>query len=201
VVWQRERRVGVGVLPYVASKVIVLGGFIALQCAILSAFLYAAIGMGAYEFSLPHLMATTVLTGFVGISIGLFVSSVWTSSEAAVGTLPLLLIPQITFSSIMVSVRDMGPLAQAFTWVTIQRYTFDAIIKCGNLLAVSTYKKGEWEQQPINGSLWKLGLKMSDAADDMGFSHTTLSAMLAAVVMVMLSATTTAVWLRGRKGG
>lgn len=201
VVWQRERRVGVGVLPYVASKVIVLGGFIALQCAILSAFLYAAVGMGAYEFSLPHLMATTVLTGFVGISIGLFVSSVWTSSEAAVGTLPLLLIPQITFSSIMVSVRDMGPLAQAFTWVTIQRYTFDAIIKCGNLLAVSTYKKGEWEQQPINGSLWKLGLKMSDAADDMGFSHPTLSAMLAAVVMVMLSATTTAVWLRGRKGG
>jgi ABC-type multidrug transport system ATPase subunit len=199
VMWRRERRVGVGVLPYLASKVVVLGGLVALQCVVLSLLLYGCIGMGGeYAFDPVRLAAVSVLTGWVGMALSLLVSASWTSSEAAVGTLPLLLIPQITFSSIMVSVRDMAPLAKLASWFTIQRYSFDAAIKCGESLAIRAYS-GEWEAQPINGSLWKLGLKFSDAADDQGFCLAQLIGIHVAMIGVLLVATAGAIWARDRR--
>ena len=71
------------------------------------------------------------------------------SSEGAVGTLPLVLIPQITFSSILVAIRDMGATAKALTWITFQRYTFDAALKCGDEVAVRN-NRGEFAAEPIN---------------------------------------------------
>ena len=124
VIWRRERRVGVGVLPYVGSKVVVLGLLVALQCVTFTGLLYGVLDMADYGTRLWPLIGVCTLTGWVGMSLGLLVSSAWTSSEAAVGTLPLLLIPQITFSSIMVSVRSMGELAQSLSWLTVQRYAF-----------------------------------------------------------------------------
>ena len=106
------------------------------------------------------------------MALGLLVSASWTSSEAAVGTLPLLLIPQ-SFSSIMVSVRSMGELAQLFSWLTVQRYAFDAVIKCGNELAY--FKYGLWQRQRVRGFLYELGLKGSAGADDLGLSLLRLS--------------------------
>jgi ABC-type multidrug transport system ATPase subunit len=200
IIWQRERRVGLGVLPYVGSKVVVLGAFLAIQCALLSVFLYVAVGMGAYDFSLPEMIVTTVLTGWLGIAVGLLVSAVWTSSEAAVGTLPLLLIPQITFSSIMVSIRDMGPLATAATWVTFQRYCFDALIKCGEYIAVTTYVKGNWEKQGFAGQLFKLGLR-GDGADNVGIPQGVLLLLLFGGALALLSATTALVAARGKRQG
>ena len=188
VIWQRENRVGVSVLSYVFSKVFVLGAMVGLQCVALSTFLWAALSMSEYGFDPLVLGGVSALTGAVGLSVGLLTSAVWTSSEAAVGTLPLLLIPQITFSSIMVSVRDMGASAKFVTWFTIQRYAFDAVIKSGEEVAVATYRKGEWEHQPINGSLWKLGLKFTDSADDIGFTLAQLCGILGGFAVVVLVA-------------
>jgi hypothetical protein len=186
VIWQRENRVGVSVLSYVFSKVFVLGTMVGLQCVALSTFLWAALSMADYGFDPLVIGGVSALTGAVGLAVGLLTSAVWTSSEAAVGTLPLLLIPQITFSSIMVSVRDMGAAAKFVTWFTIQRYAFDAVIKSGEEVAVATYRKGEWEHQPINGSLWKLGLKFTDSADDIGFTLTQLCGILGGFAVVVL---------------
>ena len=199
VIFKRERRVGIGVLPYMGSKVLVLGSLVAVQCLALALMLFFSLDMADFGFGLASLGLVSVLTGWVGMSLGLVVSGSWTSSEAAVGTLPLLLIPQITFSSIMVSVRDMGWLAKACTWLTVQRYTFDAAIKCGETLGVRNYK-GEWEQQPINGALWKLGLKFTDAADDVGFVLPQLEAILVGFTVVFLLAAGVLVWVRGRDG-
>ena len=129
------------------------------------------------------------------MATSLLVSACWTSSEAAVGTLPLLLIPQITFSSIMVSVRDMEPLAKLASWFTVQRYTFDAVIKCGRELAVRSYS-GDWVAEPINGSLWKLGLKFSDKADDQGFTIEQLVLIHVAYTLAMLALAVLVVWRR-----
>jgi len=189
VIWRRERRVGVGVLPYVGSKVLVLGLITALQCSFLSAFVYFALSMSVYGFDLAKMALVTTLTGWVGMAVGMLVSAIFVSSEAAVGTLPLLLIPQITFSSIMVSLRDMRPLARGVTHVTIERYAFDALIKCGERVAVASSKAGEWKERPINGSLWQLGLKMTDAAEDQGYSLTTLVIALGATAATLLLAT------------
>jgi ABC-type multidrug transport system ATPase subunit len=199
VIWQRERRVGVSVLAYIGSKVLVLGLIIAVQCIFLAAVLYFACGMADYGFSLPLLSMVTLMVGHMGMATGLLVSAVWTSSEAAVGTLPVLLIPQITFSSVMVSIRDMGPLAKGLTWLTLERYAFDAVIKSGQNVAITTYKRGEWKQEPTTGTLWKLGLKLSDSADDVGLSLPALLGILGGSTALLLLAATLVVALRGRK--
>ncbi|MFT4975830.1 MAG: ABC-type multidrug transport system ATPase subunit, partial [Myxococcota bacterium] len=196
VIWRRERRVGTGVLPYIASKVVVLAGFTGLQALVLAAANYLVLGMGGeYGFSFPLLLLTSVLTAWLGMAMGLLVSASWTSSEAAVGTLPLLLIPQIAFSSIMLPLDDMGAAATACTWITFQRYTFDAAIKCGEM--VSHRGRVDYETQPINGALYDLGLKTA-AADDMGIELSHLLAILAVTAVVLIALTTLRVWLRER---
>ncbi|MDP6931441.1 MAG: ATP-binding cassette domain-containing protein, partial [Myxococcota bacterium] len=151
VIWTRERRVGVKVPAYLGSKVLVLGLICAAQCALLAALIYFSMSLGAYEFGYWKLTGVSILTGWVGMSLGLLVSASWTSSEAAVGTLPLLLIPQITFSALMVSIRDMGPLSKALTWITTQRFAFDAAIKCGEYLETPSRIAGKWDKKPITG--------------------------------------------------
>ncbi len=197
-IWLRERRIGVGVLPYLLSKILVLGTLTALQCVTFTALLFAVIGMGEYGYDLLRLGGVCTLTGMVGMALGLLVSASWTSSEAAVGTLPLLLIPQITFSSIMVSVRSMGELAQLCSWLTVQRYAFDAVIKCGNELAY--FKYGQWQRQRVRGFLYELGLKDSAQADDLGLSLVQLSGAMIAFILVFLATAGLLVWARGRKG-
>ena len=122
------------------------------------------------------------------MGLGLFVSSLWKSSEAAVGSLPLILIPQIAFSSVMFAIRDMGWLSKAITWVVIQRYTFDAFLKCGEKIAVRS-RRGDFEPQLINGTLWKLGLKMSDEADDIGLTLFELNWILFGTALFLLGLT------------
>ncbi len=198
VIFRRERRVGVGVLPYVLSKVVVLGIVVSLQTVFLAGSMYWAMGMGdleSYAFVLSDLLMVSTLTGLVGMGLGLFVSSLWKSSEAAVGSLPLILIPQIAFSSVMFAIRDMGWLSKAITWLVIQRYTFDAFLKCGEKIAVRS-RRGDFEPQLINGTLWKLGLKMSDEADDIGLTLLQLNWILFGITGVLLALTLLRVYTR-----
>ena len=188
VIFRRERRVGVGVLPYVLSKVVVLGLIVAAQTMFISGAMYWLMGMGnpeTYHFILSDVLLVSTLTGWVGMGLGLLVSSLWKSSDAAVGSLLLILIPQITFSSLLFAIRDMGWVSKAITWVVIQRYTFDAFLKCGEKIAVRS-RRGDFEPQLINGSLWKLGLKMSDKADDIGILLVELNWILAGITLFLL---------------
>ena len=198
-IWRRERRVGIGVGPYMVSKLVVLGGISALQCAALAGLVFVGLGLGGYGFSLPGLVGVCVLTGWVGMALGLLISAIFRSSEAAVGTLPLLLIPQIAFSGLLVALRDMAPLARLLTWATVQRYAFEAAIKTGEYLAVPTRVAGELEKRAITGPLYDLGLKPA-GVEDMGLSMTTLTGVLAGFGVSFLIAATWMVWRRDDRG-
>lgn len=177
VIWARERRVGLGVFPYVGSKVGVLGLLAVLQCTFLASLTWAVFGLYDYGFNVASLAIMASLTGVCGMALGLLVSSAFSSSEAAVGTLPLLLIPQISFSSLLVGLRDMNPLSQAVTRVDPLRYAFDGVLKVGEKLAEPTRMVGKWEDRSISGPLYELGLKGA-AADDIGLGRTTLGIIL-----------------------
>jgi hypothetical protein len=196
VVWRRERRVGVGVGAYVGSKLVVLGLVNVLQCSFLAALAHLVFGLGdPYGFDLFGLMAVASLTGVTGMTLGLLVSGVFASSEAAVGTLPLLLIPQITLSSLLVGLRDMHPLARALTWLDPQRHAFDAMLKIGEKLAKASRVPGQWDVVSMTGPLYELGLKGAEA-DDMGLSLTALCAALVAFAGLFAGGAVAAVWRR-----
>ena len=134
-IWQRERRVGLGVLPYVGSKVAVLGGLVAVQCLVLSFLNWWLVGMGddPYNFSLTMLSISTVLTGLTGVSLGLLMSALFSSSEAAVGALPLVLIPKIAFGGLIVGLKEMKvALAYQLSHLMYTRYAFETLIFSGS---------------------------------------------------------------------
>ena len=132
----------------------------------LTGAMYWLMNMGdseSYNFVLTDLLMVSTLTGLVGMGLGLFVSSLWKSSEAAVGSLPLILIPQIAFSSVMFAIRVGGCLRLLRGWSSNATHLMR--LKCGEKIIVRS-RRGDFEPQLINGTLWKLGLKMSDEADD-----------------------------------
>jgi hypothetical protein len=185
------------VLPYLSSKLVVLAALNAIQTTAFTVIVYFSMGLGDYGYSLLELSGAQALTGLSGLALGLMLSALYTSSEAAVGMLPLLLIPNICFSSIMVSLRDMGPLPKAFTWVTMQRYAFDLSLKVGTHLEGPSRIPGKWDRKPLSGPLYELGLKGADV-EDMGLSVLELAGSLGSFVALFLAVALVATWARDR---
>ena len=106
-VYNRERMVNLGLLPYVGSKLLVLSVIVGLQCLLLFGTMKLLHYAGMMNLppdsptdSLAQLL-TMILTGMVGIALGLFVSAVVKTSEMATSLVPLILIPQILFSGLV----------------------------------------------------------------------------------------------------
>jgi hypothetical protein len=104
-VYKRERMVNLGLLPYLASKLFVIGVIVTMQCLMLflplKVFdLAGLMSMPGELFGIPQLWAM-LLTAAVGIGVGLFVSGLVRTSEMATSLVPLILIPQILFSGIV----------------------------------------------------------------------------------------------------
>jgi ABC-type multidrug transport system permease subunit len=99
---ERERLFGVGAGAVVLSKAQVLFALGAVQAVLLQ---------GAVEWRLalrgPYLLQTLVLVlaAWAGVGLGLVVSALAARQERAVGAVPLLLLPQILFSEIVVPRR------------------------------------------------------------------------------------------------
>lgn len=104
-VYKRERMVNLGLLPYLASKLFVIGIIVTVQCLMLfiplKIFdLAGLMTMPGEMFGIPQLWAM-LLTAAVGIGVGLLISALVRTSEMATSLVPLILIPQILFSGIV----------------------------------------------------------------------------------------------------
>ncbi len=197
VIWLRERRVGVRPVPYLGSKVVVLGALVGAQCAafaLMNMLLHPSMfhnGFGAFS-----LMGVAALTGICGMTLGLVVSALNQSSEGAVGMLPLLLIPQISFSGLLLSLRHMSGFSHAITNLNPARYAYDAMLKVGTRIAsVPERGTGDWVIREVKGDLYNLGFKPA-APDDMGLSMGQLCARLIAFGVLFLSVALWRVWRR-----
>lgn len=104
-IYQRERMVNLGILPYVGSKLFVLGIIVSIQCLLLFIPLQffnltGLMPMPGLFLGVPQ-FGTMILTAGVGVAVGLFVSTVVKTSEMATSLVPLILIPQIVFSGLI----------------------------------------------------------------------------------------------------
>jgi ABC transport system ATP-binding/permease protein len=104
-VYNRERMVNLGLLPYVMSKLFVLGFIVGLQCLFLFVPLKflditGLMPMPGELLGIPQFWAM-LLTAGVGIALGLLISALVKTSEMATSLVPLILIPQILFSGLV----------------------------------------------------------------------------------------------------
>ncbi|HYJ87164.1 MAG TPA: FHA domain-containing protein [Pyrinomonadaceae bacterium] len=122
-VYNRERMVNLRLLPYIGSKLFVLMLIVSFQCFLLFGTLKfldvtTLMSLPGYLLGLPQLMIM-ILTGMVGVALGLFISAVVKTSEMATSLVPLILIPQILFSGLVgvpVSFAKVVGVAMPATW-------------------------------------------------------------------------------------
>lgn len=107
-IYRRERLVNLGVVPYMASKALVLSALCLFQAATLVAVFAAWVNLPGPQLTLyGQLVAAVFLTELAGLSMGLLVSTLASNSDRATVAVPLLLIPQLIFSGALVPLSGM----------------------------------------------------------------------------------------------
>lgn len=109
-IYLRERMVNLGLLNYVLSKYILLAFFCIIQCTVLLAIVFFTLGFqgGPQAFLLQ--LASLVATSLSAVALGLLLSTVVTSSEAAMALTPIALIPQVVLGGLMVPMTTVPHL-------------------------------------------------------------------------------------------
>jgi hypothetical protein len=107
-IYRRERTVNLGIVPYLLSKVLVLGALAILESGVLILILNAFEPLHQGVF-LPVLLETYIslaLTALAGIMVGLLVSALAPNEDTANNLIPFVLIPQIIFAGAEIPLRD-----------------------------------------------------------------------------------------------
>jgi ABC-type multidrug transport system ATPase subunit/pSer/pThr/pTyr-binding forkhead associated (FHA) protein len=189
-VYNRERMVNLGLMPYVFSKLFILGIIVGLQCLMLFVPLKfldvtGLMPMPGEMLGIPQLWVM-LLTAGVGIALGLLISSVVKTSEMATSLVPLILIPQILFSGLVgvpSGLNKVVGLAMPATWSfdTMKRFSaLDTLEKDGSDPSGKFGGKGYYEwieaendklivdsRQKVNDFRAKEEKKMKDFEKDM----------------------------------
>ena len=102
-IYKRERTVNLGIMPYMFSKIAVLG----ILCLVQSGILVYMVNFKApfqHSTFLPPLLEiyiTMALTAIAGLMVGLTVSALAPNNDRAMSFVPIILIPQVIFSGII----------------------------------------------------------------------------------------------------
>src|SRR5260221_2187288 len=113
-IYRRERMVNLGIAPYMFSKIFVLGIFSLVQSAILVYIvnLKAPFHQGIFLPILVEVYITLALTNLAGLMLGLAISALAPNSDRAMSLVPLVLIPQVIFSGVIID----GGATEASCW-------------------------------------------------------------------------------------
>jgi hypothetical protein len=126
-VYLRERMVNLRLFNYVLSKFILLGFFCIVQCAMLLGIVFVALGFnGGWPAFLVEL-ADLVALGMSATALGLWVSALVGSAEAAMALTPIALIPQVVLGGIMVPMTTNAWLKPIMYFVP-SRWGFEGAI-------------------------------------------------------------------------
>ena len=120
----RERMYNLSAGAYVVSKLRVQGTSMVLQCTLLTIIVHRYVPLEVSPVVLGLALVASALTGTV---VGLFVSAVVRSADKAVMMVPLLVIPQILFSRLMLPGGDLHNWTQAVQKLMPVYWTFELL--------------------------------------------------------------------------
>jgi ABC transport system ATP-binding/permease protein len=107
-IYSRERAVNLGILPYMFSKIVVLG----MLCLFQSAVLVLIVQLGEplkQGIIMPPVIETYItvaLTALAGLMIGLAISAIAPNNDRAISFVPIILLPQVIFSGAIIPLKD-----------------------------------------------------------------------------------------------
>ena len=124
-IYRRERMVGLSVYAYLAAKIVVMLGLCVVQCGILGVIVGSACDL---QSAAAHRFAILLLAAMMAVMIGLCVSAIVRSSEAANGILPLMILPMVILGGILLPLPELpGPTAWLAD-IMPSRWAFEALL-------------------------------------------------------------------------
>lgn len=105
-VYTRERMVNLRIIPYIMSKFMGLSLLCFIQCLVMVLIFDAFLDIKADPV---RLFGLTVLASLVGLSVGLSLSALVKTTEAAIALVPLVLLPMIILGGLISPIADMNP--------------------------------------------------------------------------------------------
>lgn len=124
-IYLRERMVNLKIPSYFFSKYSVLGILCAIQCVIMVVIVHKALQLRG---DMILIFAVTFLAALAGLSIGLFLSSITKTQQAAVAIVPLALLPMIILGGGIRSLSDMNKPTVTLSYFVPSRWSFEQLI-------------------------------------------------------------------------
>ena len=124
-VYQRERMVSLKLPSYVLSKLTVAALLCFFQCSVLLGIVRL---MCDLKGDFLQTLGVLYLASLVGAALGLCVSAVAPTTEAAIAMLPLILLPVIALGGGIHTIRDMPEPMPRIAQVVPSRWAFEAIL-------------------------------------------------------------------------
>jgi ABC transport system ATP-binding/permease protein len=107
-IYRRERTVNLGIMPYMFSKLGVLGFLSVMQGSIL--LLVTAFMEPLYQgVFLPvglEVLITFALSSLAGLALGLAISAISSNSDSATSVIPMILLPMVIFAGVIIPLKD-----------------------------------------------------------------------------------------------
>ena len=127
-IYRRERYVGLRILPYILSKIVVLSLVSFCQCLVLLLIVGLKIDYGAGSQDFALMLVLLFLGALNAVLLGLLVSAWASSADQAVTLVAVLLLLQVIFSG-LIPLEDMNILFQGFSALCMTRWSYGGL--CG----------------------------------------------------------------------
>ena len=134
-IYQRERRIGLKLVPYIFSKLVVQTLLVLIQIGLLVGIVWGGLGLGADAETIFYLYISLILTALAGVALGLLISAITSNSDRATSFVPVVLIPQIIFGGAIVSLNRMGPAGEWFSNLMFSKWGYQT---SGRILSLDT---------------------------------------------------------------
>ncbi|TDJ55888.1 MAG: hypothetical protein E2O46_01915 [Ignavibacteria bacterium] len=123
-IFKRERMVNLKIPSYLFSKVTVLMLLCIIQCFVLAIIVVPAIDM---ESSVMSMFFLLLLTSLPVLLLALLISSLVSTTEAAMGLIPLVLIPQVILGGLISTFITMSGFEKILAAFMTSRWSFEAM--------------------------------------------------------------------------
>ncbi|HYQ14121.1 MAG TPA: ATP-binding cassette domain-containing protein, partial [Polyangiaceae bacterium] len=135
-IYMRERMVNLKLFNYIFSKFVLLSMFCIVQCTILLAIVFFALGFNGGLPAFGISLLTLIVTAMNSVAVGLLLSTFVNSSEAAMALTPIALIPQVVLGGLLVPMTT-NPMLKWPMYLMPARWGFQGMI-AQERLAIAT---------------------------------------------------------------
>lgn len=148
-IYQRERLVILRILPYLASKVVVLGTFALVQCLLLILVVSLKVDMPKEGVLLPapaEIYITLILGTLAAIMMGLFISALVPNQNTVIYILFVVLFFQMIFAGVIFNVPGF---ARSMSNLTLSRWTMEGLGSSADMERLNGLTRTRFQAEPI----------------------------------------------------